>query len=1039
MKKILLSLIILLTSIPLLHAQDEFSVNHPELEWSSYETEHFFVHFHQGTKRTALLTGKIAEDIYPAVTKLYNYEPKGKIHFIIKDTDDYSNGGAFFFDDKIEIWAPNLDYVMRGTKNWLRDVIAHEFTHMISIQATLKSSTTVPYGFIQVFGYEPERRNDVVRGFPNTVVSYPVASINVPVWFAEGVAQHQAPNARFDYRDPNREMVLRDRVIHDALLTFPEMDVFGKTSHGNESAYNLGFAFVNYLTERFGEGWLQRISEANSKWKTVTFHSALQQATGVDADSLYLQWKQHLEKTYDEKLATIRAHEQSGTAVERQGFANLYPVWSPDGKKIAYTSNRGNDYFGQNYLVVYNRETKTRKKLAGRIHTSIDWSPDGRYLVYMRATENELTGSHYNDLCLYDLQEDEEIRLSRALRGKNPDFSPDGKKIAFAAETNGLNQLFILDWDGALEIDEDRVYHVDIETGALQDAASGSTREVTVAGSGLKEVLNFSNGRQIYHPRWSPAGDKIVFDTAVEYGRDIAQLDLGSGEVTFLLHGREEERYPVYHPEKPWLYYTSGETGIYNIYRLDLESGEKLLLTNVTGGAVMPDVNRNSEVVFACYDSIGYKIHTIANTGAVAPENAVYQQDYIASIPKKNFDDDQLIDPVISPYKQRFTGLHILPRLLFDYGTIKPGFYLFSSDVLDKMTLIAGADINSDLDYDLFGLFEYRVINPTLFIEAYNSTANIKDTLRIRQGENNYLRLNRDVNFDLTEVRAGAAFKYPASLDLNWRLSYVMSLYNAQLEWLDPLYNENFVFRYNYLKGHAVELTMNTDQRKLDRHRDINPSGGRQVFMRYRYESNDFLIDFDTGQTIGLERYRTYRFNSIELDWEEYFHNPLFENHTLALRLRGAYLDKNDVDDFFHLYAGGLIGMKGYSYFSFGGTRKLVSTLTYRFPLWNDIGMQFLNIHFNKLYFGFFADYGNAWVGDNPDWGEFKRDIGMQLRLETFSNYLFPTRFFFEAAYPLDEVVNSTVTYSRDWRYYFGLLFEFDLRERGRQPFRLNR
>ena len=44
-----------------LRAQDEFY--HPELEWRSIETEHFFVHYHSGTERTAHLVAKIAEDV----------------------------------------------------------------------------------------------------------------------------------------------------------------------------------------------------------------------------------------------------------------------------------------------------------------------------------------------------------------------------------------------------------------------------------------------------------------------------------------------------------------------------------------------------------------------------------------------------------------------------------------------------------------------------------------------------------------------------------------------------------------------------------------------------------------------------------------------------------------------------------------------------------------------------------------------------------------------------------------------------------------
>ena len=74
--------------------------NHSELIWKSIESEHFFVHFHNGTERTAKEVVNIAEFIYTPATELYNYQPKEKTHIINKDTDDFSNGSAFFFDNK---------------------------------------------------------------------------------------------------------------------------------------------------------------------------------------------------------------------------------------------------------------------------------------------------------------------------------------------------------------------------------------------------------------------------------------------------------------------------------------------------------------------------------------------------------------------------------------------------------------------------------------------------------------------------------------------------------------------------------------------------------------------------------------------------------------------------------------------------------------------------------------------------------------------------------------------------------------------------
>ncbi len=206
-------LVLMLTEGPwIAHAQPGES-NHPELYWQTIETEHFQIHYHQGTERTANVVARIAEEIYPHITGLYQYQPPQKVHIIIRDTDDFSNGAAYFFDNKIEIWAENLDYVLRGTHNWLRDVVTHEFTHIVSIQKALRFGRKIPAGWFQVFGYEEVRRPDVVRGFPDVLVSYPISGVNIPGWFAEGVAQFQSPSKRYDYRDSHREMILRDRAM----------------------------------------------------------------------------------------------------------------------------------------------------------------------------------------------------------------------------------------------------------------------------------------------------------------------------------------------------------------------------------------------------------------------------------------------------------------------------------------------------------------------------------------------------------------------------------------------------------------------------------------------------------------------------------------------------------------------------------------------------------------------------------------------------------------------------------------------------------
>ncbi len=205
----------------------QFTEFHPELDWYTIKGEHIEVHYHEGAERTARVVAKIADEIWDPICSLYGYEPDD-VHYVIKDIDDYSNGATYFFDNKIEIWTSALDFDLRGAHNWLRNVISHEFTHLVQLQSAMKASRSIPAVFLQVLSYEDARRPDILYGFPNYVVSYPLATINVPAWFAEGTAQYMRKEFDYDNWDSHRDMILRSYVLDGNMLTWEQMGVFGK-------------------------------------------------------------------------------------------------------------------------------------------------------------------------------------------------------------------------------------------------------------------------------------------------------------------------------------------------------------------------------------------------------------------------------------------------------------------------------------------------------------------------------------------------------------------------------------------------------------------------------------------------------------------------------------------------------------------------------------------------------------------------------------------------------------------------------------------
>jgi len=734
----------------------DYSQNH--LPWFTIESAHFLVHFQQGNTRPAQVISRIAEEIYPEITDLYQYEPDSKISIVLNDRLDYSNGAAYFFDNKIEIWLPALDSPLRGTHDWLRNVITHEFVHIIQIQTSMKYGRKSPVRYLQWLSYEDVRRPDVLYGFPSGIITYPFSAASIPAWLAEGTAQYQREYIHYDYWDSHRDMILRTRILDDSYLRLNVMGTFAsKTSIEREVTYNQGFAFTSYLAQTYGEGILREISTAFSQRGVYDVRKAIKIATGKDGQLVFDDWISSLKSHYNSELQH-RTFTQA-TFTERDGFFNFYPVPVQGTDEILYLSNRGRDearvslyrttrsnntpqtLLDHNHILTNPHAPSftlscgnTHKPEIQYIQSAFSTSADGQTIAYNRIRETRF-GEPYNDLYLFNRTNQQSTRISRGARLTEPALSPNGTHIVAGMLRDGTMNLVLIDLSMVTE----------------HDPITGPNHPA------LKHLTSWSAGEQVYRPVWHPNGTELYFAFSDSHRRQILRIDLNTNTPTTILASDQADyRDPFISPDGSYLYYSTDQDGIFNIYQRNLAHQSTRQLTSVRGGAFMPAVDTQNNLHYSEYVADGYKIALLPQANWLpntATHPSTYQRPYqperhltntlnhpnfkatndrdILPLPDSLFTsrrmpEQALLIPsfngaderTISAYKETFTSFSIYPTIRFDnyskvngsnaelltngefsdlgqnlWRDVKTGIYFASREMIDRFSLFGGAMI----------------------------------------------------------------------------------------------------------------------------------------------------------------------------------------------------------------------------------------------------------------------------------------------------------------------------------------------------------
>ncbi len=325
---------------PQAEAKWVFAQNHPDLEWFTIETEHFYVHYpvskrtkEQGNKHfidatwAARKMATVADEMWKPMCDEFDYYLTEKVHIVLLEQPDDLEGFTVPAWDWVEISAnPGASfYRMRGRMEWFADVLVHEFAHVVSLK---QNAPFTEHSFgVALRGLFRDGINNQQQG----------ASIFIsdtdPTFWTEGGAEYWSDNSGYNWWTPSRDQNIRTTFLDNRVL-----DCHAWRSHGmggdwgdGERRYQQGYSFALYLRERFGEMTYNEFAEVSSKRWRADWTTIIEDVTGEDVCSLHAGWVDYLSTKYGKVREDVR-NQGEALGYELLTDPNPWNFTTPEGR-----------------------------------------------------------------------------------------------------------------------------------------------------------------------------------------------------------------------------------------------------------------------------------------------------------------------------------------------------------------------------------------------------------------------------------------------------------------------------------------------------------------------------------------------------------------------------------------------------------------------------------------------------------------------------------------------------------------------------------
>lgn len=267
-----------------------------------------------------------------------------------------------------------------------------------------------------------------------------------------------------------------------------------------------------------GQGHIFTMAPDGSDVRQVTSGRGVQAHSVISPDARKIVYSQ-----VNPKRSSISVVDRSGGAptVLNEGHKwSMVPNWSPDGARIAFTSDADGNY--EIYTMAADGSDVRQLTFTDppTEHVGPKYSPDGMLLLYA-SDKDEKRPATQQDLWTMSADGGPGTRLTYNINNRESrGWSPDGTRIVTQNLKNGVGQLVVLNADGS---HERQITHFPVNTPKFSPG-------------GIFPVMSGA-----VTPAWSPDGAWIAFAANPDGNYDIYRIRPDGSGLTRITHSAQHE------------------------------------------------------------------------------------------------------------------------------------------------------------------------------------------------------------------------------------------------------------------------------------------------------------------------------------------------------------------------------------------------------------------------------------------------------------------------------------------------------------------